>query len=348
MKSISVAILVYGAVGSNRNALIEEKYKDLAMAFVAEGFQVVSKNYNDNETDKLRVELLDFDMILVWVNPVEQGHDRKKLDALLIDLTNKGCLVSTHPETILKIGTKKVLYDTKDMDWGGDIRIYTQFEDFRNEFLKSFEKINTRVLKKYRGNGGEGVYKVIYNTHENNMTVIHAKEGNVAKTYSLADFYNLFKSNFSEQGLLINQEWNEHIDNGMVRCYLTGNGVSGFGYQEVNALYTSKDKNQASYVMPSKRYYFSEHCGLFSDLKEVMETQWVPELQQKFSITDDRLPVIWDADFFINDVNGQSTPDKYTLCEINVSCVSPFPPSAIQHIVHEVERRANIKSQKMR
>jgi hypothetical protein len=44
-------------------------------------------------------------------------------------------------------------------------------------------------------------------------------------------------------------------------------------------------------------------------------------------ISPGELPVIWDADFLF----GPKTPagdDTYTLCEINVSAVWPFPPAA--------------------
>ena len=33
------------------------------------------------------------------------------------------------------------------------------------------------------------------------------------------------------------------------------------------------------------------------------------------------------------------TAEKYTLCEVNVSSVSPFPESAVPHIVAAVERK---------
>jgi hypothetical protein len=55
------------------------------------------------------------------------------------------------------------------------------------------------------------------------------------------------------------------------------------------------------------------------------------------------MPVIWDADFFINDVNTKKTGEKYTLCEINVSCVSPFPESAIPYMVEEVRKKIENK-----
>lgn len=330
----SVALMIYGDVHSNRNALTEEKYKDLATAFSSEGFNVESVLYHDDAAGKLAIELLKFDAVLIWVNPIEQGNNRAKLDALLAEISNKGGFVSTHPEVILKMGTKDVLYKTKDMDWGGDTKMYTSYADFLSRFYTSLKMSGTRVLKQYRGNGGTGVYKIAYESaHEVKLT--HAIAG-VERNLLFTDFYNEFKSFFLNDGLLIDQAWNKNIVNGMVRCYLTGTKVAGFGFQEINALYESNDN---THILPSKRYYFTENCGLFSDLKEIMQNEWVPELQKNLSIAESMMPVIWDADFFINKPNSKKTNKKYTLCEINVSCVSPFPPSAIKFIVDEVKTK---------
>jgi hypothetical protein len=70
-----------------------------------------------------------------------------------------------------------------------------------------------------------------------------------------------------------------------------------------------------------------------------METRWVPQLQEITGIENKKLPVIWDADFFINVVNTEETSKKYSLCEINTSSVSPFPESSILYIVEEVKSR---------
>ena len=78
---------------------------------------------------------------------------------------------------------------------------------------------------------------------------------------------------------------------------------------------------------------------MFADLRELMEREWIGALAERFGLAREQLPVIWDADFFIEEV-FTSAPRRYTLCEINVSCVSPFPESAIPHIVNEALRRA--------
>jgi hypothetical protein len=339
MNTYSIAIMIYGETASSRNALAEEKYKDLATAFMSRGFQVSSVVYNDGLAAALATSLLNFDAILVWVNPIEQENDREKLDALLVEIAGKGRFVSTHPEVILKMGTKDVLYKTKDMDWGGDTKMYMSFDEFVKQFKKYIQTPGTRVLKQYRGNGGNGVFKVKYGLPDNKVKIIHAKGGDEERILSLDDFYAEFNPFFLNNGLLIDQEWNENTVNGMVRCYLSGTKVAGFGYQEINALYELNDADTKTYFPPSKRYYFTETCGLFADLKEIMENTWVPQLQTKLSVPGEMMPVIWDADFFINNTNSQTAIGKYTLCEINVSCVSPFPPSAIRFMIDEVTNR---------
>ncbi len=337
MQKKSIAILIFGETHSTRNALEEEKYKNLGIAFQEMGFDISSVIYNDEKAEQLSKDLLGFDAVLVWVNPIEQGNNRNKLDALLRKLYASGCFVSSHPDIILKIGTKDVLYKTREMEFGGDVKLYKSFEEFKEKIFLAKEPV-IRILKQYRGNGGDGVFKIdASDISKNKIAVTRAKKGEEEKIMNAEDFFSAFKIYFNDGGILIDQPWNEHITNGMVRCYLTGTKVSGFGYQEINALYPGKK--------PGKRFYFSEDCGLFRDLREIMENKWVPALQQITGTETEMLPVIWDADFFINSINTKKTNEKYTLCEINVSCVSPFPESAIPYIVEEVRKKVRSKEQ---
>jgi hypothetical protein len=330
MKKNSIALMIFGEPGSLRNALTEEKYKRLAVHFSEKGFAVDSVLYHDSISDKLENELLKYDAILVWVNPIEQGGDRKILDTLLMKLSDQGRFVSSHPDTILKIGTKEILYKVRETEFGGDTKLYESFKDFKERFLKSQKGM--RVLKQYRGNGGDGVFKIDATSFKNDRIIVtHAKSGNEEKLMTVDDFFSLFKSYFNNNSMLIDQEWNSNIINGMVRCYLSGSKVTGFGYQEINALYPLKK--------PGQRFYFSEDCGLFQDLRNIMQNNWVSQLQKITGVENVRLPVIWDADFFINKINTENTNEKYSLCEINVSSVSPFPESSIPFIVEEVKNR---------
>jgi hypothetical protein len=288
--------------------------------------------YHDSAAAEIETTLSKYDAVLVWINPIEQGNDRKVLDVLLTKLSARGCFVSAHPEIILKMGTKEILFKTRDTAFGGDIKLYRSFEDFKEKFIN--ERKETRILKQFRGNGGSGIFKI--NTRQidfNRIGVTHAKDGAEEELMSIEDFLAAFRPYFDNDSLLIDQAWNPNIINGMVRCYLCGTKVAGFGYQEINALYPSKK--------PSQRFYFSEDCGLFQDLRNIMENSWLPQLQNITAIKNDMLPVIWDADFFINNVNSANTNEKYSLCEINASCVSPFPESSIPFIVKAVSKKLN-------
>jgi len=338
MKKNSIALLIFGEPGSSRNALTEEKYKKLAAHFIEKGFEVDSVLYHDSVSGKLGKELLKYNAVLVWVNPIEQQGDRKILDALLVQLASQDCFVSAHPGTILKIGTKEILYRVKDTEFGGDVNLYHSFEEFKKHFLK--EVTGVRILKQYRGNGGDGVYKVdTVNSKNNEVIVTHAKSGNEEMIMALNDFFLHFETYFNDGSMLIDQKWNPNIINGMVRCYLSGSRVTGFGYQEINTLYPIIN---GIYKKPGQRFYFTEDCGLFKDLKEIMEKDWVSQLKKLTDLSDEELPVIWDTDFFINKFSSENAAEKYSLCEINASCVSPFPESSIPFIVDTVKERIKV------
>jgi hypothetical protein len=324
--------------GSKSISERSDDIRALGETLIENGYTVESVLYHHSKHECLEKELAEFDVVMVWVDPIVQGIDRRPLDLLLADISKKGVYVSTHPDVIAKIGTKEVLYTTKDMDWGGDVKLYSNFNDFENQFLALMNDSSIRIIKKHRGSSGNGIYKISCDNN-GNIRFKPASSSLDERILTKNEFHNEFREYFENGGLLIDQPWAHGITNGMVRCYLTGTKVSGFGYQESIALcpYTS---NSDSKIRPiSKRFYFSEYCGLFQDLRAIMESKWIPELQKIHSISDEVMPILWDIDLFINDVNSQCAKLKYTLCEINVSGVSPFPQSCIPHIIDKLNKR---------
>src|SRR5947199_334312 len=79
---------------------------------------------------------------------------------MLRDVAARGSWVSTHPDTILKMGTKEILYRTKHLGCGTDTHLYRDMAAFRAEFPALLQSAGPRVLKQNRGNGGQGVWKV--------------------------------------------------------------------------------------------------------------------------------------------------------------------------------------------
>src|SRR5689334_6296402 len=192
MKKGPIALMIFGEPGSGRNALTEEKYRKLASHFSESEFEIESVIYHNSTVATLALELTKYKAILVWVNPVEQGQDRKILDALLIKLSDGGCFVSAHPKTILKMGTKEILYQVRETEFGGDVKLYRSFEDLRQNFFSSKELTGIRILKPYRGNGGNGVFKIDTSNYKNNSITLVQAKGGEEKVLTIDDFFDHF------------------------------------------------------------------------------------------------------------------------------------------------------------
>jgi hypothetical protein len=112
--------------------------------------------YSDEIVDEVREQLLKVDGVLVWVDPIHDGQTRVALDAMLREVASRGPWVSAHPDVILKMGVKEVLYRTRHLGWGTDTHLYPNRSAFQSEFPSRLESAGPRVLKQNRGNGGQG------------------------------------------------------------------------------------------------------------------------------------------------------------------------------------------------
>src|SRR6185369_8713184 len=110
------------------------------------------------------------------------GRDRSMLDAMLREVASTGVFVSAHPDVILKLGTKEVLYQTRDIGWGCNTHIYRSLEQLRAELPARLGVGAARVLKQYRGSSGDGIWKVELargDTTPIRVRARHAKRGSV-------------------------------------------------------------------------------------------------------------------------------------------------------------------------
>src|SRR4029077_14054476 len=155
-----IAILWRGDEAARRNASPEtSRFKAMFAALAQGGVAAGPVVYEDDVLDSVRAQLARFDGVLVWVNPIHEGRNRSNLDALLREVAARGVWVSAHPDVILKMGTKEVLHRTRMMSWGCDTALYRTVEAMRVE-LPSRLACGPRVIKRNRGNGGQGACKV--------------------------------------------------------------------------------------------------------------------------------------------------------------------------------------------
>ena len=297
-------------------------------ALTARGMAVEAIPYREEAGAEIRAQLMGCNGLLVWVDPLDHGRDRTQLDALLREAAAAGVWVSAHPDTILKIGTKEILYSTRHLSWGGDTALYPTFEDFRREFPPRLAASGRRVLKRYRGNGGQGVWKV---TLEGASVLLQeaTDRDDAASSMSLDEFLDRCASYFAGEGRLIDQAFQPRISDGMVRCYMCGTELVGFARQ-YPASGVAPDK---TFGLPAAKTMLSRDEPQFQGLRRSLERDWTPQMLSVLGLSERALPALWDADFLFGEGD-----DTFVLCEINASCVTPFPPEAPAKIADTVAR----------
>jgi hypothetical protein len=311
-----------------RNNRLNQVFEALA----ALGIRAEPAVYADEMADEVRQQLLRCDGVLVWVDPISDGQNRNMLDALLRDVASSGVWVSAHPDVILKMGVKEVLYRTKHLGWGTDTHLYRGAQAFRQEFPLRLRTAGPRVLKQNRGNGGQGVWKVELISAPiaaaATVRILHARRGSVPEAMPFDQFMAQCEAYFADEGCIVDQPFQARLPDGMIRCYMGADKVVGFGHQFIKALIPPPPEGPDSQAaQPGPRIMHPASAQQFRELRTKMESEWTPRMMRLLGIDVGSLPMIWDADFLFGprDASGR---DSYVLCEINVSSVFPFPEQA--------------------
>jgi hypothetical protein len=307
------------------------------------GIQAEPAVYDESFADEVRAQLLTVEGVLVWVDPIHHGKTREALDPLLRNVAARGPWVSAHPDVILKMGVKEVLWHTKHLGWGTDTYLYRNSAEFRDAFPARLQQSGPRVLKQNRGNGGQGVWKVELVSEPGidagRVRVLHAQRGSVPEEIPLVSFMSRCEAYFGWGGCVIDQPFQPRLPDGMIRCYMGADRVVGFGHQHIKALIEPPPEGPDSpTAQPGPRIMHGPDAAPFQALRAKMETEWVPQMMQELGIEPRALPIIWDADFLY----GPRTPsgdDTYVLCEINASSCFAIPDQAPAAIARLTLRR---------
>jgi len=325
----------------------ETRFAAIFAAFAAGGVHTVPVVYGEDVAESVRARLLELDAVLVWVDPIVRGEDRSILDELLRDVAGAGVFVSAHPDAILQMGTKEVLHRTRDLPWGTDTHVYRGLDDLRAQLLAHL-RVGSRVLKQDRGSGGNGVWKLelLRDASKPEDAVVRvqpAEREAVVTEMSLAEFIEQragYLRYFGGQGCFVDQPYADRLAEGMIRAYLVHDRVAGFGHQYVTALMPPPPGTDGP-PPPEPRLYYGPDKPEFQRLRQLLESEWIGEMQQVLGIDRESLPLIWDADFLL----GPRTPDgedTYLLCEVNVSGVFPIPDESVPRLVEAAIERAEL------
>jgi hypothetical protein len=330
-RSPRIALLYPGdRAARDRSDPAASRFAALFDAFAAAGVAVEPAVWHDDFADEVAAQLRGVQAVLAWCNPIEDGRRRDRLDAVLLDAAHRGVAVSAHPEAVRRLGTKDVLFETRGLPFGSDVHRVESLAQLAEELPKRLQD-GPRVLKQHRGHSGIGIWRVEAAGHDR-LLLRHAQRGSTPQSVDLAGLLAAMAPYFEPQagGHMIDQAWQPRLSEGMVRAYLVKDRVAGFGHQAVNALHPDQPQ-------PGPRLYHGPDAAPFQELRQRLDSGWVTRLRECVGLRPERVPLLWDCDFLLGDRSADA-PERYVLCEINVSSVSPFPPSCIAPLVDAAVR----------
>lgn len=312
-------------------------------ALVQIGVTPVPVAFSEATGDDALTQIASCEGVLSWVDPLTDGVDRTRFDALLRAVSAGGVWVNSHPDVILKMGVKEVLVRTKDLSWGTDAHVYDSIDAFRSAFPARLAADRVRVLKQNRGNSNQGVWKVEIEDSpqaprpDMRVTVLEARENVPESAVLLPEFISRFDDYLRHGGRLIDQAFQPRVDDGLVRCYMCGPDAIGFSEQFPRKR-TLDNPALPSFGMAREKTMYDANAPKFRELRRRMEAEWTPGLQSLLNIETRDLPVLWDADFLYGPKTAEGD-DTFVLCEINVSCVVPYPLDAAPAIAAAARER---------
>jgi hypothetical protein len=317
--------------------LVEQCRLHAMFAAIADlGAAVEPVVYSDDRIESVRAQLLGLDSVLVWVNPIEKGLDRSGLDPLLRAVATEGVFVSAHPDVILRMATKQVLVDTRHLGWGTDTRLYRTPEELRSRLPARLAESGPLVLKRHRGMGGNGVWKV--ELAGDAVVAQHALGAAAPERMTMEAFLGICGPYFADGAPIVEQPFQPRLGEGMIRAYLCHDRVVGFTHQYPRGLMPPGHDER-----PAAKTFEPGSAVPYRHLRDRLEAEWIPQLRATLDLETHALPVIWDADFLY----GPKDPagdDTFVLCEINASSTFAFPEFAMPAVAEAALRRIEARS----
>ena len=316
--------------------------------------------YTDVAVEKVEKNLIEnFQYVICWVDPVcfnKNGEEETRalnadrsnvgLDQMLRRVAAKGVKVSTHPDIIERMGTKRVLYETRDQPWGlPTTNFFRTQEELRKNLGKGLISDKCRVLKMERGSSGRGVWRcdvmkgeedepnISSNTDTNiRLRVQHAGDDTVEYDVSLNSLLGRLEERMKATGGgVVDMPFLPGVNQGIIRCYMFRNrcgGIlhqlplshsnktlpSGYSYPNLNV---SKSKRYRTKGLPTGKCVHPPNSPDYEHIVKMIEEDWIPKLVQRVGLsqsdtrsTADALPVVWDIDFILRTAEPKECSDK--------------------------------------
>ena len=277
--------------------------------------------YRPKKKEALKAHLIqNAHAVISRINP----GNLKEVDEyfqFLNEIAKEGVQVHTHPDVMINLDFKDILFKLKDTPLGEkSTRFYQDVIDFKADFPQVLQEEKIRVLKTNYGSTGEGVYLVAL---QDNGNVISTEAVNNEKTTfeSLDAFMDDFESKFEAE-----DEKAVYFKNkkGFVSCKYLSRIAEG----EVRVLLVNDKPISVVHKKPSEGAF---SATLFSGAQYKYESPNEPKWQEVVSLTmqgledikqlcsNQEFPLLWTMDYILDyDKKGN---DMYVLSETNCSCV---------------------------
>ena len=189
--------------------------------------------------DEVRRQLLKPDGVLVWVDPIHEGQTRALPDPMLREVAALGPWVSAHPDTILKMGTKEVLYRTRELGWGNRHASLPHGGRVQGNLPRPAPLRRPACAQAEPGQRRPGRLESgdMSDTAEGAAPARAAcAAGSMPEDPALAAFMSRCEAYLEAEGCIVDQPFQPRLTDGMIRCYMGGDKVVGFGHQLIKAL----------------------------------------------------------------------------------------------------------------
>jgi glutathione synthase/RimK-type ligase-like ATP-grasp enzyme len=286
--------------------------------------------------------------VVVRVNPgTLSPSSQAKLDSMLCELANAGIKIMSHPDVQRRMGAKDALVKIKDLHCGlPDTEVYYTADCFREGFRKSIA-FRPRVLKQNRGSQGEGIWICKLRSGEycsrygdriadvdEMLELMEANDNHVeyhtvgeflefcvnGRTDKSGDWKSSGRGLYLEGGvdngaMLVDQRFLPRIVEGEVRCLMVGPKMVSIVHKVPKAGGLS-----ATLQSGAKYTHYEPDDNKFASLVNNFQAD-LPNIMESFGLSNEPLPLLWTADYIVDDDPDEEGKDKFYIGEFNCSCV---------------------------
>ncbi len=256
--------------------------------------------YSDDAVGEVREELLTLDGVLVWVNPIQDGQNRRLRDQLLRDVSSQGVWCPPIPTSYSRWAPRRSC--PGPATWAGEATpAFTG--PWASSPATSPAAGPAGPAGRETGQGKRRGRCVEGRTPRRRARSGRpagrragsgcADEGQLFRTANTGILHAAVRGLFRLVGCLIDQVFQERLAEGMIRCYFSRDQVVGFCHQWPTAL-LDDDPHQGS--RPSLGMEGPD-VPAYQPIRVQAESHWVPQMTGALGIQSHDLPAILDADF---------------------------------------------------